>query len=261
MKKNLFYSFLVLFFAIAACQSSGQKSKDGNKNQDGIETGALSNENILSENELSDGWVLLFDGKTSDGWRGANKDHFPAVWKVVDGTIYCEGGVREPGITDDGDILYEKKFKNFHLKMEWKVGAEGNSGIFYLAREVPGWPLYKAAPEMQLLDNTVLPDAPAEHKAGSLYDLVAANPQNTKPAGEWNSVEIICNEGDVVHKQNGETILEYQLWTEKWNKMIADSKFYQETNPDFYKVAKEGFIGLQDHGDDVWFRNIKIKEL
>ena len=117
---------------------------------------------------------------------------------------------------------------------------------------------------MQILDNERHPDAilgkDGNRQAGSLYDLVPAKPQNTKPAGEWNSVEIISYRGTVVHKQNGETIVEYHLWTDDWKAKVADSKF-PELNEKWADVAKEGYIALQDHGDDVWFRNIKIKEL
>jgi hypothetical protein len=179
--------------------------------------------------------------------------------------LHCKGsGMGEAGSEDGGDILYDKEFSNFHLKMEWKIGEGGNSGIFYLGKEVEDWPIWKTAPEMQVLDNERHPDAmlgkDGNRKAGSLYDLIPADPQNTKPAGEWNSVEILVYNGTVVHKQNGETVLEYHLWTDDWNNLVADSKF-PELNPDWANVAKSGYIALQDHGDDVWFRDIKIREL
>jgi hypothetical protein len=117
---------------------------------------------------------------------------------------------------------------------------------------------------MQILDNDRHIDSnlgkDGNRKAGSLYDLIPAKPQNAKPAGEWNSVEIICYQGTVVHKQNGETVLEYHLWTDDWNKLVADSKF-PGLNENWANVPKEGYIALQDHGNDVWFKNIKIKEL
>lgn len=172
--------------------------------------------------------------------------------------------VWDAGAEDGGDILYDKAFANFHLKIEWKISEGGNSGIFYLGKEVAEWPIWKTAPEMQVLDNAKHPDAllgkDGNRQAGSLYDLIPAKPQNTKPAGEWNSAEILVYKGTVVHKQNGETVLEYHLWTEDWNNLVAGSKF-PEQNPDWAKVAESGVIALQDHGDDVWFRNIKIREL
>jgi hypothetical protein len=216
----------------------------------------------LTKKEKKEGWVLLFDGKTTEGWRGNNRTDFPKGWEIVDGTLHCKGsGQGEAGAHDGGDILYDKKFTNFRLKMEWKVAPGGNSVIFYLGKEVEGWPIYKTAPEMQVLDNEKHPDARAgkdgNRMAGSLYDLIPAKPQNANKAGEWNEIEIEVYKGSVWHRQNGKTVLEYHLWTDDWNKLVADSKF-PELNPDWANVPKSGVIALQDHGDDVWFRNIKI---
>lgn len=218
--------------------------------------------NQLTKKEKAEGWVLLFDGTTSNGWRGNNRPDFPGGWEVVDGTLHCKSsGEGEAGSKDGGDILYDKKFSNFRLKLEWKISEGGNSGIFYLGQEVEGWPIWKTAPEMQVLDNERHPDARAgkdgNRMAGSLYDLVPAVPQNAKPAGEWNSIEIEVYKGSVWHRQNGETVVEYHLWTDDWKEMVAKSKF-PGLNPNWVNVAKEGVIALQDHGDDVWFRNIKI---
>jgi len=117
---------------------------------------------------------------------------------------------------------------------------------------------------MQILDNENHPDASrgrdGNRKSGSLYDLIPANPQNARPVGEWNSIEIICLQGKVVHRQNGVKVLEYELWTPEWKVLVNKSKF-PGLNPDWENIAKEGVIGLQDHGNDVWFRNIKIRAL
>ena len=222
--------------------------------------------NTLTNEEKAQGWILMFDGKTSDGWRGYNKTNFPPDWIVEDGALKLKGsGNGEAGSVTGGDIVYGKqKFSNFNLKIEWKISNGGNSGIFYLAREVPGWEIWRTAPELQILDNDRHPDAllgkDGNRMAASLYDLIPAKPQNTKPAGEWNSVEIISYQGTVVHKQNGVAVLEYHLWTPEWNTLVKNSKF-PEYNPDWANVAKEGLIGLQDHGNDVWYRNIKIRPL
>jgi hypothetical protein len=221
--------------------------------------------NTLTEAEKADGWVLLFDGKTSNGWRGFKKDHFPAGWEIVDGTLHMIGSGRgEAGASDGGDIIYDKEFQNFTLSLEWKISEGGNSGIFYLGQEGDYDFIWKTAPEMQVLDNDKHPDAKlgkdGNRQAGSLYDLIPAKPQNAKPVGEWNQVEITVYKGTVVHKQNGVNVVEYHLWTPEWNELVAGSKF-PELNKDWANVASKGYIGLQDHGDDVWFRNIKIKEL
>jgi hypothetical protein len=267
--KNLFFFFLagVLIFAFACTGRQKQSGDDAGKKS--AETTADAAEeagiNELTEQEESDGWMLLFNGESADGWRGVNKDDFPTGWKIVDGTLHCAGsGMGEAGAEDGGDILYDEKFSDFHLKLEWKVEEGGNSGIFYLGEEREDWPIWRTAPEMQILDNERHLDAnlgkDGNRQAGSLYDLIPAKPQNAKPAGEWNSAEVMVYRGTVVHKQNGEVVLEYHLWTDDWNNLVKGSKF-PELNPDWANVPKEGYIALQDHGDDVWFRNIKLKKL
>jgi hypothetical protein len=181
---------------------------------------------------------------------------------VEDGTLHVVGSGRgEAG--GGGDIITTQKYGNFELSLEWKVSEGGNSGIFYLAQEIEGEPIWKSSPEMQILDNERHADAKlgkdGNRQAGSLYDLIPAVPQNAKPAGEWNEVRIMVYKGTVVHYMNGEQVLEYHLWTDDWNTMVENSKF--KDYEWFKNTATEGYIGLQDHGDDVWFRNIKIKEL
>ncbi|MGD9928598.1 MAG: DUF1080 domain-containing protein [Mangrovibacterium sp.] len=253
-----------ILFAAVAC-NSGQKKAETATDEKSAAVEEVAADNTLTAAEKEAGWVLLFDGATTNGWRGVNKDVVPLAWEAVDGTLHCKAsGKGEAGADDGGDILYDKKFKNFHLKMDWKISEGGNSGIFYLGVEVPEWPIYKTAPEMQVLDNERHPDAmlgkDGNRQAGSLYDLIPAKPQNAKQVGEWNSIEIICYKGTVVHKQNGETVVEYHLWTDDWNTMVADSKF-PGLNENWANVAEEGVIAVQDHGDAVWFKNIKIREL
>ena len=221
--------------------------------------------NQLTEAEIEDGWILLFDGETFDGWRGYNQESFPDTgWIIEDGILKClHSGTGEAGM--GGDILYDKEFKNFHLKLDWMIEEGGNSGVFYLGQELEGKAIWYTAPEMQILDN--FSNHPDNHsgidgnrRAGTLYDLIPAEPQNAKGANEWNSFEIIVYDGSVFHKMNGETVLEYHLWTDEWNNLITNSKF-PDFNPDFAKVASQGYISLQDHGHATWFKNIKLKEL
>lgn len=215
------------------------------------------------ETDNAENWIILFDGTSTDEWRGYNKEIFPeSGWSVVDGALMVQGSGRgEAG--GGGDIITKRKFRNFELSLEWKTSEGGNSGIFYLAQEIPGEPIWKSAPEMQILDNERHADAnlgkDGNRQAGSLYDLIPAIPQNAKPVGEWNHAKITVYKGTVIHWQNGENVLEYHLWTEEWNKMVLESKF--KDYEWFLNTAEEGHIGLQDHGDDIWFRNVKIREL
>ncbi|WP_339647672.1 DUF1080 domain-containing protein [uncultured Salegentibacter sp.] len=262
---------ILIFFAgiVTGCGEQKDKSADDDQYETRAEATTENAEeakiNELSEKEKEDGWYLLFDGESTEGWRGYNKDTFPNGWVIEDGALKVQGsGAGEAG--GGGDIIYDKEFKDFELSLEWKVSEGGNSGIFYLAEEIEGEPIYTSAPEMQVLDNERHPDAKlgkdGNRKSGSLYDLMPAEPQNAKPMGEWNQVSIIVYRGTVVHTQNGENVVEYHLWTDDWKEMVKDSKFKDWKN--FLNAGgdnKKGFIGLQDHGDDVWFRNIKIKEL
>ena len=264
MKKILTFLFIsALVFGIS-CTGGKKKSAEKSEEKEAI-VEVVAGPNELTQAEKDEGWISLFDGETSQGWRGVNKEVFPEGWEISDGALHCVGSGRgEAGSEKGGDILYDKEFSNFHLKVDWKIGEGGNSGIFYLGVEKEDWPIWKTAPEFQVLDNAKHPDAllgkDGNRKAASLYDLIPADPQNTKPAGEWNSAEILVYDGTVVHKQNGETVLEYHLWTEDWNALVKDSKF-PDLNPDWANVAKSGYIALQDHGDDVWYKNIKIREL
>ncbi len=271
MKKLIYSAFGALIIASACTNSNKSANKeaalDSTMTEEvNTEVAATSGPNTLTNKEDNDGYTLLFDGKSSDGWRGYGIEEFPSDWKIKDGTIYMEASGRgEAGSKNGGDIIYDKKFKNFTLKLQWKVSEGGNSGIFYLGQESDEFDyIWKTAPEMQILDNEKHPDAQmgkdGNRQSGSLYDLYPANPQNAKTPGEWNDVEIIVYNGTVVHKQNGETVVEYHLWTPQWEKDVAASKF-PSLNENWADVAKEGYIGLQDHGDDVWFRNIKIKEM
>ncbi len=219
--------------------------------------------NTLTSKEKKDGWVLLFNGKDFTGWRQVNGTAMPANWVIEDNAMKVfTGEGKKPGQGANGDILYHvKKYKNFELSVDWKTSEMGNSGIFYYVREVPGQAIYYAAPEVQVLDNEKATDNKiASHLAGSLYDILPADPKTVKPAGEWNTIVISVKDGKVVHTQNGTKVVEYELWTPEWDKMVEGSKFrtfkgWQEG------ISKEGYVGLQDHGYAIWFRNIKIREL
>jgi hypothetical protein len=219
--------------------------------------------NKLTSSEKKDGWNLLFDGKSFKGWRQCNGDAMPKNWEIEDESmkVFLGEGRRE-GQGAGGDIIYAaQKFENFELSIDWKAGPKANSGIFYSVQEVPGKPIYFAAPEVQVLDNENATDNKIDsHLAGSLYDMIACDPKTVNPAGEWNTVVIKVDDGKVTHTMNGKEVLSYTLWTSEWEELIQNSKF--KNFPGFTDgIAKEGYIGLQDHGYTVWFRNIKIREL
>jgi hypothetical protein len=263
--KRLIVSLMLMALLVAgsqmfySCKFSGKGADTTNADTMAI----LDSGNMLTAEEQAAGFVMIFDGKTTMGWRGYNKSAFPdSGWMVDSGTLRCIGSGKGEAGGSGGDIIYDKKFKDFHLKLEWKISQGGNSGILYLAQEIPDEPVWKSAPEMQVLDNIGHLDASlgkdGNRKAGSLYDLIPAVPQNAKAVGEWNTAEIMVYQGTVVHKQNGETILEYHIGTPDWDKMIKASKF--KDFPEFGKYI-EGYIALQHHGNDVWYSNIKIKAL
>ena len=221
-----------------------------------------------------DGYHVIFDGKTFNGWRGYGKDAVPARWTIEDGSLKFNGtGFGEAQEADGGDIIFAHKFKNFELSFDWKVAKGANSGIFFHAQEIKGEPIYISSPEYQILDNVNHADASqgenGNRQSASLYDMIPAKPQNSKPFGEWNSGSITVAKGSVFHKQNGKTVVEYHLWTPKWNELIKNSKFAPGGGfPLAFNLLtnlggenKEGYIGFQDHGDDVWFKNIRIKIL
>lgn len=263
--KKIIRSFALFATAgtlFASCE--GGFLSGGKKDSTDVKKDTMSNTSAIQSDS---GWITLFDGTSLNGWRGYGRQDVPKAWAIDNGALKISGsGAGEAGNKDGGDLIFGRKFKNFELTFEYKVSKGGNSGVFYLAQEVPKEPIWKSSPEYQVLDNDNHPDAKlgkdGNRKSASLYDLIPAKPQNAKPAGEWNTGGIMVYKGTVVHKQNDVNVVEYHLWTPDWEKMIDNSKF--KGWPNFIKAggdAHEGYIGLQDHGDDIWFRNIKIKVL
>lgn len=220
--------------------------------------------NTLSESEKSAGWELLFDGETSQGWRGFKKEAFPAEgWHVQDGNLMVEyTGTGEKGFA--GDIITVQEFENFELTIDWKISPGGNSGIlFYVTESEKYEASWHTAHEIQVLDDfgyddihDYVPDL--RQISGALYDLYTPSRAASRPVGEWNTARIRIEDGHLQHWLNGIQVLDVQLWTEKWKERVAGSKF--SIYPDFGQ-ARKGRIALQDHGQQVWFRNIKIREL
>jgi cytochrome c len=208
--------------------------------------------NTLTDAERAEGFRLLFDGETLDGWRGYGKDTVPSGWGVIDGTLTFSPG------QGSGDLMPDEQFDNFELRLEWKVSEGGNSGVMYRVSEDHGAP-YETGAEMQVLDNRRHPDGRnPKTSAGANYALHAPTRDVTRPAGTFNEARLIVNDGQVEHWLNGEKIVSYTLWDEAWEALVETSKFNEM--PD-YGRNRSGYIVLQDHGDKVWFRNIRIRAL
>lgn len=218
--------------------------------------------NQLSREEKREGWVSLFNGNTTKGWHRYGAGSIDSVWKVKDGELYLDLATKKQNnIKGDWDIVTDQEYENFHLKLEWKISQNGNSGIIFYIHEDKSrhkWP-WETGMEMQVLDNNGHPDAKFEkHRAGDLYDLISVSKETVKPAGEWNLAEVKCLDGKLDLYLNGENVISTQLWDENWKKMIAGSKF---RNMPGFGMYRKGRIGLQDHGDVVHYRNIRIRKL
>lgn len=287
MKKIFYAASLMAATMFAACGGGAQKSQEAESTEDVSGTPqytVVDNPEVdLSQFETdSEGYIVIFNGKDFTGWRGYGKDKVPGKWTIEDGAIKFNGsGGGEAQDGDGGDLIFSHKFQNFELLLDWKVSKGGNSGIFYLAQEISTTdengnermePIYISAPEFQVLDNANHPDAKLgednNRQSASLYDMIPAVPQNQNPFGEWNSAKIMVYKGTVVHGQNNENVVEYHLWTQQWTDMLQASKFSQDKWPLAFELLnncggpdRKGYIGLQDHGDDVWFKNIRVKIL
>ena len=213
-------------------------------------------ENSLTAEEKQQGWQLLFDGNSMEHFRGFRKDEVPAGWQIEDGAIVLAG-------ERAGDIITKDQYENFEFSIDWKILEGGNSGIFYHVSEDSAYSnTYNSGPEMQILDDERHPDSKkgvdGNRQAGTLYDLLPLTAPAVKPAGEWNTAKLVVNNGKVEHWLNGKKVVEYELGTPEWNEMIAKSKFASMKG---FGAEGKGHIALQDHGDKVWFRNIKVRPL
>jgi len=214
--------------------------------------------NTLTEAEKQAGWRLLFDGKTTTGWRGYKMEKMPPGWQAIDGALVrVSGGAGGKGAGGGDDIVTTEEFESFDLQLEWKVLKNGNSGVLYHVSEEPvtAWHF---APEVQILDNTSHPTRSKLELAGACYDLYPPSKDATKPPGEWNHMRIVVKGANVEHWMNGEKIVEYELWSDDWKQRVAGSK--HKVRPQF-GTFKKGPICLQDHTDRIEFRNIKLRPL
>jgi hypothetical protein len=243
---------------INACNNEGTTGKTA----DTTATTMNTETPLLTETETAEGWVSLFDGKTTKGWHKYGGFPVGSAWKVEDGALHLDANQKDNWqIKDGGDIVSDEEYENFHLKLEWKIDTCGNSGImFYVKEDTTRYKFpWMTGPEMQVLDNKCHPDAKIiKHRAGDLYDLITSTPETVKPALEWNLAEIKSVNGALEFYLNGEKVVTTTMWDEGWKKMVAGSKFKQWKD---FGTYNKGRIALQDHGNHVWYRNIKIRKL
>lgn len=210
-------------------------------------------DNTLTEKEKKEGWTLLFDGTTMNGWK-AYKNKESDGWDVKNGELYC----KEEGVSKRADLLTSNKYENYELQIDWKIAPKKNSGIIYMVTEENG-ASYESGPEYQLIDDIGYPGKLSDKQlSGSNYDMHAPSAKMAKPAGEFNHTRIVINKGHVEHWLNGTKVVDYQLWTPEWEQIKANSKW---KNVKTYGMSKTGHIALQDHGGGVAFKNIKLKPL
>lgn len=240
----------VLAVSLIACSAGAQEAQTA---EGAAETASDASDaqqdvpNTLTAAEREAGWRLLFDGSTLNGWRGYRQEATTG-WEVIDGMIERTGR--------GGDIVTTEEFDDFELTLDWRVEEGGNSGVFYNAT-LGLEQIYHGAPEMQILDDARHPDGQSElTSSGANYALHPAPRGVVKPAGEWNTARIVVRGNNVEHWLNGRKVVEYELLSDDWKRRVAESKFTEWPE---YGQATSGRIGLQDHGNPVYFRNVKIR--
>lgn len=235
--KNVLQLFGLILLTIFLWACGGQTAKEETE------------EEVVSESTEGE-WQSL---QSLDAWRNYKADTISDKWQIQDGVLALTG-------KQGGDIITKDQYENFELELEWKISEGGNSGIFFHVIEADSLgKVYHSGPEIQVLDNERHKDAEIHmHRAGDNYDLHASSEETVKPAGEWNAVKVVVNQGNVEQWLNGVKVVEYQLGSPDWEERYQKSKFTQWP---MYGRAGKGHIALQDHGDLVWFRNMRVRRL
>jgi len=252
------YKYLPLVFLLAVGLTNCGSKEQAAEEETIIEKEVVITENALSEQEIADGWQLLFDGKQTTGWRGYNQVKLPEAWVIEDGTLKSLGKGGDIG----GDIVYDEVFGEFELSIDWKISEGGNSGIFYHVLEGEQFHApYENAPEYQVIDDLGFPQKLEDWQTVAADYAMYVPDQSikkVKPAGEWNSSRIVFTNESVEYWLNGQITVSFVPWSDDWNERRNAGKW--EDKPEYGK-AKEGLLGLQDHGSFIWYKNIKIKKL
>jgi hypothetical protein len=250
MKKLIGLAIVAVILA-----SCGTKKAETTADSTTVATPAVT-ENTLTDAQKAEGWKSLFDGQTMNGWvtfKGKENN----TWEVLEGTLHCKSP-EDTTADKRADIRTTEEFENFEFTFDWKIAPKHNSGVMFRVTEEYEVP-YGSGPEYQVIDDAGYPDAlkPVQLSAAN-YDMHTANNKTMNPAGQWNTGKIVVNGNHVEHWLNGSKVLEYEFESEDWKKMVAGSKW-----KDFpgYGKAKKGYLDLQDHGGEVWFKNLFIKTL
>jgi hypothetical protein len=210
-------------------------------------------DNALTTTEKKDGWILLFDGKTTNGWRPYHNQ--PAKgWEIVSGQLHCKEGK----LDSRADLITTAQYDNFELTFDWKINKGFNSGVIYRSEEGDG-ASYETGPEYQLIDDEGYPEKLQDwQKSGSDYAMHPPSVIAAKPTGEYNHTKILVNGAHVEHWLNGKKVVDFDLWTPEWNALKEKGKWKDAKK---YGMIKKGHIALQDHGGGIWFKNIKLHKL
>lgn len=241
---NKFLPLILLFFISSSFKTEG-----------GYELPDTGNR---TESPPKGDWIRLFDGKSLKGWHLFNKTSEIKSWKVEDGALVCLGA---KGPSGSGDIISDLSFGDFELRWEWKVDKGSNSGVFYHIVEDPKYKrAIETSPEYQIIDDLNFPAKLDDtQKAGADYGMYTPGiNKKLKPIGKWNKSRIIFKNGHVEHWLNDERIIKFKAWTKDWNKRRSEGKWKDYRD---YGLSPEGRIGLQDHGNKAYFKNIEIREL
>ena len=262
---------LVLLLVFLVSCGSQQETEPADQIQAETQTEITADMNILTDEEKAEGWILLFDGKSFEGWRGLGREGIPeGHWAIEDGTLKKVPSENVPLQEDGqplvgGDLMTVQTFDNFELSLEWKITSAGNSGIKYNVSEAMSTsapPTHAALGfEYQVLDDELHPDAQngPNRTAGALYDLIAPGPmKRLQPVGEFNQARVVFQGNHGEHWLNGEKVIDYDLDTTDFRTRLEASKYQPIAG---FAERRKGHIVLQDHGDDVWFKNLKIREL
>ncbi len=245
------YVMIAAAITLAACNSGTTSQTNSDTMQTATATGSADS-----------GWVSLFDGQSLNGWHTYGMDKPGSAWNIDSNAIHLSAASNKGYQTEGGgDLVTNEEFEDFDLKLEWKISDNGNSGIiFYVQEDTSKYKeTWRTGLEMQVLDNDGHSDGKIEkHRAGNLYDLIASNKDAGDTKGKWHQAEIISNDGKLDFYFDGEHTVSTTLWNDEWKQMVAKSKFNDMPG---WGTFKKGHIALQDHGNDVWYRNIMIKRL